>query len=127
MIKVFHSVFYSTKGAPMKLTSTHIGIIISNLITAGLHISLFPDIMFTLNGLGFAGLLGAYILPIPFFQQRRNLVWWGLTGYTMLTMVLWTIMGEKIFTVGTSSATGYYAIIAELALLIFLWIDKPKS
>ena len=111
----------------MKLTSTRIGIIITNLATALLHISLFPDIMFTLNGLGFAGLLGAYILPIPFFQQRKNLVWWGLVGYTVLTMVLWIIMGEKAFALGTSSATGYFAFIAEAIMLVLLWTEKPKS
>lgn len=111
----------------MKLTSTHIIIIVSNLATAFLHVTLFPDIMFTLNGLGFAGLLGAYFLPIPFFQARKNLVWWVLTGYTLLTMLLWGIMGQKVFTFGTSSATGYYALVAEIVMLIFLWIDKKKS
>lgn len=111
----------------MKLTGTRIGIIITNLATAFLHATLFPDIVFTLNGLGFAGLLGAYILPIPFFQQRKNLVWWVLVGYTVLTMVLWVIMGEKAFTPGTSSATGYYAFVAELIMLVLLWIEKPKA
>jgi hypothetical protein len=111
----------------MKLTGTRIGIIISNLATAFLHITLFPDIMFTLNGLGFAGLLGAYILPIPFFQERHKLVWWGMVGYTLLTMTLWLIMGEKTFIIGTSSAIGYYAFVSETILLVLLWIDKPKS
>ena len=111
----------------MKITSTRIGIIISNLATAFLHITLFPDIMFTLNGLGFAGLLGTYLLPIPFFQERHKLVWWVLVGYTLLTMLLWGIMGEKTFTFGTSSATGYYAFIAEVIMLVLLWLDKPKS
>jgi len=111
----------------MKLTGTRIGIIITNLATAFLHITLFPDIVFTLNGLGFAGLLGAYILPIPFFQERKNLVWWVLVGYTVLTMVLWVIMGDKTFVAGTYSATGYYAVIAEAIMLVFLWLEKPKA
>ena len=111
----------------MKLTSTRIGIIVTNLATAFLHVTLFPDIMFTLNGLGFAGLLGAYILPISFFQERHKLVWWVLVGYTVLTMVLWFIMGEKVFTLGTSSATGYYAFVAEAIMLVLLWLEKPKA
>jgi hypothetical protein len=111
----------------MKLTSTRIGIVISNLATTFLHVTLYPDIMFTLNGLGFAGLLGAYLLPIPFFQERHKLVWWGLVGYTLLTMSLWGIMGEKTFTPGTSSATGYYALVVEAVMLVLLWIDKQKS
>ncbi|MBI5824848.1 MAG: hypothetical protein HZB18_12530 [Chloroflexi bacterium] len=111
----------------MKLTNTRIGIIISSLATAFLHVTLYPDIMFTLNGLGFAGLLGAYILPIPFFQERKKLVWWVLTGYTALTMSLWGVMGEKTFTLGTNSAIGYYALVVEVIMLVLLWIDKQKS
>jgi hypothetical protein len=109
----------------MKLTSKHYGIILSCLATALLHLSLLPDIGFTLNGLGYIGLLGAYFLPIPFFQQKHKLVWWGLVGYTILTIVLWVIMGNKQFVAGTTSAIGYYAKAAEVLLLAFLWSDKP--
>ena len=111
----------------MKLDGKHYGIILSSLATAFLHITLYPDIMFTLNGLGYLGLLGAYFLPIPFFQQKHNLVWWAMLGYTALTIVLWVVMGDKTFVAGTSSATGYYAKAAEVILLAFLWADKSKS
>lgn len=111
----------------MNLNVKHYGIILFTLATAILHIILFPDIMFTLNGLGYLALLAAYFLPIPFLQQRHNLVWWLLVGYTALTIVLWIIMGEKTFVAGTSSATGYYAKAAELLLLAFLFADRPKS
>ena len=110
----------------MNLKGIHYGIILAAIATAILHITLFPDIVFTLNGLGYLGLLGAYFLPIAFFQQRHNLVWWALVGYTVLTIILWVIMGDKTFVAGTSSATGYYAKAAEVLLLIFLWADKPK-
>lgn len=111
----------------MKLTGKHYGIILFTLATAVLHIILFPDIMFTLNGLGYLALLAAYFLPIPFLQQRHNLVWWALVGYTTLTIILWVIMGDKNFVAGTSSATGYYAKAAELLLLGFLFADRPTS
>jgi len=111
----------------MNLTAKHYGIILAALATAILHLTLFPDPIFTLNGLGYLGLLGAYLLPIAFFQQRHNLVWWAFAGYTVLTIVLWLILGDKHFVAGTSSATGYYAKTAEIILLIFLWSDKPKS
>lgn len=109
----------------MKLTVKHYGIILATLATALLHLSLFPDIGFTLNGLGYIGLLGAYFLPIPIFQQRHRLVWWALVGYTVLTIILWILLGEKQFVPGTSSAIGYYAKAAEVILLAFLWADKP--
>lgn len=111
----------------MKLTGKQYGIILFTLATAVLHIMLFPDIMFTLNGLGYLALLAAYFLPIPFLQQRHNLVWWALVGYTTLTIILWAIMGDKNFVAGTSSATGYYAKAAELLLLAFLFADRPTS
>ena len=111
----------------MKLTGNQIGIVLSNIATALLHLKFFPDAMFTLNGLGYLGLLGAYLLPIPFFQQRHKLVWWVLVGYTALTIVLWAVMGDKTFVAGTDSAIGYYAKAAEVVLLFFLWSDKPKS
>jgi hypothetical protein len=111
----------------MKLTGIHYGIILAAIATAILHIMLFPDIMFTLNGLGYLGLLGAYFLPIAFFQQRHNLVWWALVGYTVLTIVLWLVMGEKDFNASPTAPIGYYAKAAEVLLLIFLWLDKPKS
>ena len=112
----------------MKLTTKHYGIILAGLATALLHLSLYskmgPDPI-VLNGLGYLALLGAYFLPISFFQQNRKLVWWGLLGYTILTFVLWIVMGNKEFVAGTPSAIGYYAKAAELFLLGFLWSDKP--
>jgi hypothetical protein len=111
----------------MKLTAKHYGIILFALATAVLHIILFPDIMFTLNGLGYLALLAAYFLPVPFLQERHHLVWWALVGYTVLTIILWVIMGDKNFVAGTSSATGYYAKTAEVLLLAFLLADRPKS
>ena len=113
----------------MNLTGKHYGIILFTLATAFLHLSLFSQMgldPIVLNGLGYLALLGAYFLPIPFFQQRHNLIWWVLFGYTILTIVLWVILGEKNFSEDTSSMIGYYAKAAEVILLGFLWADKPK-
>lgn len=110
----------------MTLSLKHYGIILGSLLAAYFHLILYPDIGFTLNGLGYLGLLGAYFLPIAFFQQKHKLVWWGLVGYTVLTIVLWFIMGNKTFVAGTTSAIGYYAKVAEVFLLACLWADKPK-
>lgn len=114
----------------MNLSGRHYGIILAGLATAFLHLSLFPtlglDPIF-LNGFGYLALLAAYFLPIPFLQQRRGLVWWVLVGYTVLTIVLWVVMGDKNFVPGTNSAIGYYAKVAELVLLVFLWLDRPMA
>lgn len=114
----------------MKLTGKHYGIIFFALATALLHLSLFqrlgPDPI-ALNGLGYLALLGAYFLPIPFLQERHRLVWWIFLGYTVLTFVLWVILGDKTFRLDFSNAAiGYYAKAAELFLIGFLLADRPK-
>ena len=112
----------------MKLAIKHYGIIISTLITAYLHISLYPDFGFTLNGFGYIGLLLGYFLPVVFLQDNdiHLILWWGLVIYTIATIILWVFIGDMHFVLGTSSATGYYAKAAEIVLLAFLWADKPK-
>ena len=113
----------------MKLANRHYGIMLFTLATALLHLSLYPilglDPIF-LNGFGYLALLGAYFLPIPMLQQNHKIVWWVLFGYTILTIVLWGILGNKDFSANTSSMIGYYAKAAEVFLLACLWADKPK-
>lgn len=115
----------------MNLTGKHYGIILFTLATALLHLSLLPRLgldPIALNGLGYLALLAAYFLPIPFFQQRHNLVWWAFMGYTVLTFILWVILGDKTFTFDFSNAAiGYYAKTAELFLMGFLLADRPRS
>lgn len=125
----------------MKLTGKHYGIILLTVTTALLHLAaafdkvLFPtspDPLFILNGLGYLGLLGAYFLPMSFFQDRHKLAWRVLFGYVILTIVAWfyiwviqyvIIGGEPFF--GHDSIYGVPAKLAELALLYLLWSDKP--
>ncbi len=125
----------------MKLNSKHYGIILLTVTTALLHLAaafdkvLFPDSpdpLFILNGLGYLGLLGAYFLPIGFFQDRHKLVWRVFFGYVILTIVAWfyiwviqyvIIGGEPFF--GHDSIYGVPAKLVELALLGLLWSDKP--
>jgi hypothetical protein len=117
----------------MELSWKRVGIILADLATAGLHLysafalypppQMSPDPIFTLNGLGYLGLLGAYLLPIPFFQKRHKLVWWVLGGYAILTIILWAIIGTHDLSL--AGKIGYSAKIAELFLLGFLWADRP--
>ncbi len=112
----------------MKLTAVHYVILLSGLATAILHLSLFralgPTDPIFLNGLGYLALLGAYFLPIPFLQANHRIVWWALAGYTLLTIVLWVILGEKDFNASATAPIGYYAKASEVILLIGLWLDR---
>ena len=127
----------------MKLTDKQIGIIIFTLITAFMHLAaafdkqLFPDgpdPLFILNGLGYLGLLGAYFLPIPFFQQRHELVRRGYILFAIITIAAWVfiwviqyviIQGVPFFS--HDSLYGVPAKISELILIWLLWTDKPNS
>ena len=124
----------------MKLSSKQIGIALASLATAVLHLTaafdkvLFPegaDPLFILNGIGYIGLLGAYLLPIPFFQQKHAWVRWVLIGFAILTILAWVfiwviqavLLGGKPF-FDYDSLYGVPAKIAELILLYLLWSDK---
>ena len=115
----------------MKLSPRHYGIIISSLTTAYMHLSLYQDFGYfdwvVLNGFGSIALLSAYFLPIPFFQRRHSIVFWAMVGYALLTIMLWLLVGDKTFQFETTAATGYYAKIAELFLLAFMWSDRPEA
>ena len=131
------------KELKMKLTGKQIGIIIFTLITAFMHLAaafdkqLFPngpDPLFILNGLGYLGLLGAYFLPIPFFQQRHELVRRGYILFAIITIAAWVfiwviqyviIQGVPFFS--HDSLYGVPAKISELILIWLLWTDKPNS
>lgn len=115
----------------MKLAPRHYGILLTGLATAILHISLYPDFghldWIVLNGFGTIALLGAYFLPIPYFQERHHSIFWALACYIALTILLWIIFGDKSFQFETTADTGYYAKLAEMALLAFLWADQPGT
>ena len=124
----------------MKPGYVRYGIIITTLITAILHLAaafdklLFPespDPLFILNGLGYLGLLGAYILPIPFFQQRHDLIRKVLIGFALLTIAAWIFIWviQYVIINGTpffshDSIYGVPAKIAEVALISLLLADR---
>ena len=125
----------------MKLSTKQYGIILLGIFTAVLHLAaafdktLFPespDPLFILNGLGYLGLLGAFFLPIKFFQDRHKLVWQGLFGYIILTIAAWIfiwviqyviIQGVPFFS--HDSVYGVPSKIAEVVMLWLLWSEKP--
>ena len=127
----------------MKLTGKHIGIIILTLITAFAHLAaaldkqLFahgPDPLFILNGLGYLGLLGAYFLPISFFQQRHELVRRGFILYAIITIVAWLVIWVGFYVIrdghsffDRDSVYGVPSKIAELLLIWLLYTDKPQK
>ena len=102
------------------------GIILTALATAVIHLYLVTVLwengmsgtMFILNGLGYLGLLGALLLPIPFLAQFRPVVRIVFILYTLVTILAWVFVGER-------SLFGYIDKAAEAALVVLLWIYWP--
>ncbi len=125
----------------MHLQPRHYAIIVLVLATALLHFgaafdrTLFPggpDPLFTLNGLGYLGLLAAYFLPIPFLQARHRLVWWALFIYVIVTIVAWLVIWVGMNVIANhvpffsrDTLYGGPAKLSEVILLFLLWRDKP--
>jgi hypothetical protein len=95
-----------------------IGILLLGLATAIIHLTLvFPSPMFILNGLGYLALLAAYFLPMPVFQNNRNLVRWVFIAYTAITVIAWIAIGERYW-------LGYVDKAIEVLLIVLLFLDN---
>jgi hypothetical protein len=106
-----------------------IGILLLGLITAIVHLVVLNlqslsfaghiDVLFTLNGLGYLALLAAYFLPIPIFQNNRNLLRWVFILYTAVTIVAWIFLGDF-----SRNLLGYGTKLDELVLIVLLYLDR---
>ena len=104
------------------MTAIRLGIVALTLATAAVHIVLaipLAMIGFYLNGVGYVALVTALYLPslTPYRRPLR----WLMIGYTVLTIILWALIGRPYTTIG------YIDKVIELALLVLLWIDHRYS
>jgi ABC-type microcin C transport system permease subunit YejB len=93
--------------------------LVLGLATALIHLYLNVllgkfDLLFTLNGLGYLGLLGAFSLDLPFFRDRKPLVIYALMGYTALTILAWVAVGAR-------DALGFGTKAIEVLLILALF------
>lgn len=101
---------------------TMTGIIVLTVATALIHLYLgvqgFP--LFVLNGLGYLALLAALYLPVPQLARYRTIARWVLLGYTVLTILLWVLIGARTF-------LGYSDKIIEVALAALLLLEATQA
>lgn len=101
-----------------------VAIVVLALATALVHIWLaIPDMMvaFYLNGAGYIALLIALYLPQLSRWQRLTRI--GLIGYTLLTIVLWVLIGAH-----TQLAYADKAVEVLLVILLVLeWRQATAS
>lgn len=100
------------------------GIFVCTLLTAlaHLYLGMQPDeelrFWFLLNGLGYLVLLTAFLLPQ--MASLHVLLRWMLLGYTLLTLLLWFLLGGPRQGQLDPFDLGVKADEAILAMLLFL-------
>lgn len=104
----------------MNRSTLRIIILITALITAFVHLVVLNipslrsgeglDLLFTLNGLGYLGLIGAFILNLPFLRGREAWVVYALMAFTVVTIIAWIAVGAR-------STLGYLTKLDEAILL----------
>lgn len=111
-------------------TTIAISIIMLTLTAAGAHFYLAaqPDeelhFIFLLNGLGYLGLLAAFFLPL--FKSLHRIIGWILFGYTLLTIIMWFILGGPKEGEWDPFDVTVKAVEITLAIQLFL-INRKQS
>ncbi len=93
------------------------------LITAVIHLYLgmvYDAFIFILNGIGFLGLWGLFLLPMAFLRPYRRWVGFVLMGYSAITILLWAVLNGKLDVASIS------AKLAELVIIVTVWLDLQR-
>ncbi len=109
----------------MSSSNLRIGVILLTLAASVIHFYICIDVVKTdgfsllviawiLNGLGYLGLLAAYLGYVPFF--KGNVTGWALAGFAVVTIIAWVIIDDHVAKIGWVTA----AIELALALLVYL-------
>ncbi len=75
------------------------------------------QVSFLFNALGYAGLLAAFLLPLPFLERQRSGIRGLLIVFTFLTIVAWAIIEipqDQISPIAIVNKLGEAALIVAL-------------
>lgn len=114
----------------MSRSTLRTAVLILGLITALVHLVALnvsfvqetgaPDLLFTLNGLGYLGLLAAFLGKVPWLSRRRDLVHYLFMGYAAVTILAWVAAGAR-------NLIGYATKLDEVLLIAALWMHLKKE
>lgn len=118
----------------MSKSTVRIVILVTGLITAIIHLVVLnisflqdvgrPDILFTLNGLGYLGLLALFFLEPVFLLEQWDFLHYIFIGFAAITIVAFFLLGGTGFGGTEVDPLGYATKIDELILIIALWIHR---
>lgn len=114
----------------MSRSTVRLAILVLGLFTAFVHLIVLnvsfvrdtgsPDLLFTLNGLGYLGLLAAFFWKLPWISERRSLLHYLFIGYTAVTILAWVAMGAR-------NVIGYATKLDEVLLIAALWMHLKSE
>jgi bacteriorhodopsin len=119
----------------MSRSALRTSIIVLTLITALIHLILLnlgfirttgrPDLLFTLNGLGYLGLLGVFLINPVFLARQRRLFHYVFMAFTAVTIVAFLAMGGTGFGGRPFNPLGWATKVVEVLLILALWRYAP--
>lgn len=95
-------------------------ILVTGLVTATIHLVVLNlllgkvDLPFTLNGLGYLGLLAAFFFDLPFLSEQRGLVNIAFVAFAGVTIVAWFVYGDPSDPLGIATKIDEAVLIAAL-------------
>jgi hypothetical protein len=94
----------------------HLIVLNVRLMSMGFNI----DVPFTLNGIGFLTLSALALWRPSFLRGWESLYRWAFIGFTAITIVAWTILGDK------ADILGWATTVLEVVLLVLLVMDGRR-
>ncbi len=118
----------------MNRQTVRMAILVFGLFTALVHLVLLnisfvqetgsPDLLFTLNGLGYLALLVAFFWEgVPFFSTRRRLLNYLYIAFAVVTVLAWVAVGART-PLGFATKLDEILLIAALVMNLRL---PPKG
>lgn len=112
-------------------------ILITGLITALVHlvylnVTIFNaeghiDLLFTLNGLGYLGLLGLFFFQPTFVVEQWDFFHYIFMAFAGVTIIAFFILGGTGFGGSAVDPVGYLTKLDELILIIALWMHMRQG
>jgi hypothetical protein len=80
-----------------------------------------PDVLFTLNGLGYLGLLALFFFAPAFVTEQWAFLHYMFMGYAATTIIAFLLLGDP------SDLVGWFTKLVEVILIVALWLHKSQE
>lgn len=106
-------------------------IIITTLITALIHLVWLnigmmqikgtPDLLFSLNGLGYLGLLAIFLMKPDFLADQWEYFHYIFMAFALVTVLAFFLLGDM------GDVLGWFTKADEVILIVALWLNSRQD